>query len=82
MAQRPKNLPQYVLIAESTLKDLFGVELFEIPGPIRNRLIVAACDAETAGPADEAEWRITDAVFDLFRQLRRKNCGAKQPRQG
>ncbi len=83
---RPATVPRYVEVAEETLEELFGLDLWgDVVGDRdRSRVLVAACDAETAGdPAPEdAEAYVAFAVYDEWRDIREERAAWKARRGG
>ena len=69
---RPATVPRYVRVAEQAMWDLFAKDLWQLPKPYRDRLLVAACDAETMGRPEYAESYIEAAVYDLWNDIKRE----------
>lgn len=69
---RPASVPRYVQVAETTMREMFGLDLWRLAARDRNRLLVAACDAEIIGePADADSW-VEVAVWDLWKDMQRE----------
>ena len=67
---RPLIVPRWVQIAEESMLEYFGIDLWQLKKSYRDRILVAACDAETMGQPDEAESYIGICVYDLWREIR------------
>ena len=50
---RPLTMPRYVEVAQEVMQEYFGLDLWEMQKRHRDRLILAACDAETMGEPED-----------------------------
>ena len=67
---RPATIPRYVQIAEDTMLDLFGVDLWAMRAEDRNAVIVAACDADQDGRPEDGDSYVGAAVYEHWHDVR------------